>query len=370
MELLLATAADSGAVMYELAERWLQAGEKDKALDWLGRVVALHQGYDPSGDAQWTALFDDARFQKLIAAIHASAPPVHRSASAFTVDEKDLIPDGLGYDPSEHMFYLGSMAKRKIVKIHPDGSVSDFISPGQDGMFRVGSGMRVDTGTRTLWVTADEPDSTGVFHYDLRTGRLIRRYVVPAKGRPHLFNDLVVDRRGDVYVSDSWGDGVYRIAHETDRLETFAPDLKLASANGLALSADEAALYVAHFNGGVTLIDLATKKARLLAHPSNVTLAGIDGLYCVGNSLIAVQSGIGWPRVVRFQLNAAGNQVVNMEVLESRNPLFYGWGATTGVVVRDTFYYIANSQIWRLVNDRIDQPDQLTPIQILKVKFR
>lgn len=364
------TTADSGAVMFQRAGRLLRAGQKDNALDWLRRVVALHQGYDPSGDADWAPLFDDTRFQQLVTEIHAAIPVVHRSAPAFTIVESDLIPDGLGYDSIDDVFYLGSMAKRKIVKIRRDGSVSDFIGPRQGGIFRVGSGLRVDPRTRTLWATADEPDSTGVFHYDLRTGTLIQKYVVSARGQSHLFNDLIVNRRGDVFVTDTWENRLYRIAHDTNRLEPLAADVALPFANGIALSPDETALYVTRFDG-VAVIDLATGHGRVLSHPRDVTLAGIDGLYCVGSSLIAVQQGIGWPRVVRFQLNAAGGaQVVDMEVLESRNPLFFGWGATTGAIVGDTLYYVANTQIWRFVNDRIDAPEKLTPIQILKVRFR
>jgi DNA-binding beta-propeller fold protein YncE len=364
------TASDSGAVMFERAGRLLQEGHKDKALDWLRRVVALHQGYDPSGDARWAPLFDDARFQRLVTEIHATVPVVRRSKRAFTITESDLIPDGLGYDSTEDVFYLGSMAKRKIVKIRRDGSVSDFIGPRDGGIFRVGSGMRIDPRTRTLWATADEPDSTGVFHYDLRTGTLIQKYVISAQGQSHLFNDLIVNRRGDVFVTDTWGNRIYRIGHDTNRLELLAGDLTVPFANGIALSPDEAALYVTR-SEGVVLIDLATGHGRLLSHPRDVTLAGIDGLYCVGSSLIAVQQGIGWPRVVRFQLNAeGGDEVVGMDVLEARNPLFFGWGATTGAIVGDTFYYVANTQIWRFVNDRIEAPEKLTPIQILKVKFR
>ena len=356
--------------MYELARRWWRAGERDSALDWLEKVAALRQGYDPSGDETWTGLFDDPRFRQLTERIHAVIPVIHRSDTAFTVTESDLDPDGIGYDPAERVFYLGSMAKRKIVKIQPDGRVSDFIAPRQDGMLRVGSGIKVDPRTRTLWVTCDSPDSTAVFHYDLGTGKLIRKYAVSARGETHLFNDLVVSRRGDVYVSDTWGGHVYRIAHDTDRLELFAPRVHLPGANGLDLSPDERALYVARFNGGISVIDIASGAARLLSHPADVTLAGIDGLYAVGHSLVAVQSGIGWPRVVRFDLNAEGDRVVGLEVLESRNPLFFGWGATTGVVVRDSFYYVANTQIWRFVNDRVDDPRQLTPIEILRVRFR
>src|SRR5262245_20873890 len=80
---LLATTADSGAVMYALAERWLEAGRKDQALLWLRRVAALHQGYDPSGDERWAGLSGDAQFQGLIAEIRSSIPVVHRSEPAL-----------------------------------------------------------------------------------------------------------------------------------------------------------------------------------------------------------------------------------------------------------------------------------------------
>src|SRR5262249_4429010 len=178
------------------------------------------------------------------------------------------------------------MAKRKIVRITADGGASDFIAPRQDGMLRVGSGIKIDDRTRTMWVTADAADSTGVFHYDLRTGKLIRKYIVPAEKRSHIFNDLVVSRQGDVYVSDTPGGRVYWIAHDTDRLEVFAPQVHLPGANGLDLSPDERMLYVAHFNGGISVINLAAGTGRLLSHPAHVTLAGIDGLYAVGPSLL------------------------------------------------------------------------------------
>lgn len=64
-----------------------------------------------------------------------------------------------------------------------------------------------------------------------------------------MFNDLVLNRRGDVFVTDTWGGHVYRIAHDTNGLEMLAGELKLPSANGIALSPDEASLYVARFDG-------------------------------------------------------------------------------------------------------------------------
>ena len=86
-------------------------------------------------------------------------------------------------------------------------------------------------------------------------------------------------------------------------------------------------------------------------------------------SLIAIQNGINPHRVVRLSLNRNGDAVERFDVLEANNPLFDE--PTLGVVVKDTFYYVANSQ-W----GAIDNKGQLAPAEklrepvILKMKLR
>lgn len=48
------------------------------------------------------------------------------------------------------------------------------------------------------------------------------------------------------------------------------------------------------------------------------------------------------PRIVRFSLSADNRKVIDMTVLERRNPLFDG--ITTGALVGDKLYYVANPQ--------------------------
>ena len=47
-----------------------------------------------------------------------------RSEIAFRLPERDLIPEGICYDPEDDVFYLGSIRKSKILKISRDGEVS------------------------------------------------------------------------------------------------------------------------------------------------------------------------------------------------------------------------------------------------------
>ena len=55
------------------------------------------------------------------------------STTAFSVLEKDLIPEGITYDPVEQAFFLSSLYKSKIIKIDNKGNRSDFTKERQDG---------------------------------------------------------------------------------------------------------------------------------------------------------------------------------------------------------------------------------------------
>jgi hypothetical protein len=82
---------------------------------------------------------------------------------------------------------------------------------------------------------------------------------------------------------------------------------------------------------------------------------GIDGLYLVGHTLIAIQNGTMPERVVRLELDAALSRVERWEPVESRSA---GLGDPThGVVVGPTFYFIANSGWDRFNDDGTVKPD-------------
>ncbi len=67
---------------------------------------------------------------------------------AFRIPEKDLIPEGITYNPSTKTFYVSSISKRKIVSVDEQVRIKDFISSGQDGIGEV-LGLKVAEGK--LW---------------------------------------------------------------------------------------------------------------------------------------------------------------------------------------------------------------------------
>ena len=364
LEKLLATAAEPGVVMVEIARQYAIAGDRKQALAWFQKAVALNPEYTPEFDRDFETMAALPGFQALVERARKASPPVRRGALAFTVTESDLIPEGLAWDARSQKLYLGTINKRKIVEIAPGGVVRDFIAAGQDGIGSV-LGMKVDPRTNTLWANSlSNTEGSGVFHYDLATGRLIKKYVLPAD---LLFNDLEVTAKGDLFATATRAQALYWISAKTDKLEEWRPGLKLRDANGIALSSDQKRLFISTFPDGVTVIDLESGSVRGLAHPASVSLASIDGLYFHHNSLIAVQNGCIAHRVARFFLNPALDGILKAEVLERGNPLFDI--PTTGAVAGGTFYFVANSQLHNYGAKGIADRAKLRPISILKVKL-
>jgi hypothetical protein len=96
-------------------------------------------------------------------------------------------------------------------------------------------------------------------------------------------------------------------------------------------------------------------------------MAGADGLYWRNGSLIAVQNGMGSPRVAAFKLSRDGNRVTQVTVLENRSP--FTVLPTTGAIRGNDFYFIVNSQIDNLNGDKIMDVTKLAAVRIAVVRL-
>lgn len=378
LKALLAVAPSHPGVMARLARAYLAAGQPEQALESLDRAISLGGGLGVLRDEAFVRFLDTPQAQAAAARLEALKTPAGASRVAFRVAERDLIPEGIAYDPETGAFFLSSIYRRKIVRIDPGGRVSDFTASKQDGLLCV-LGMKVDARRRALWVATEggepmidaSPSDTlrsAVFEYDLGSGKLVKAYWAPADATRHLFNDLVVDSRGEVLVTDTEEGALYAIGARTGRLERLLPPSTWDYPNGIALSADERTAYVAHA-WGITLVDRATGRLRELEAPPGVTTVGMDGLYTHGGELIGVQNGIEPARVVAFALNEAGDRVVGARTIARNHPSFDT--PTTGVIVGDSIYFIANSQITAFSPDGTIFPhDRLHDVVVLESPLR
>jgi len=369
---------DHGGVLYGLASAYAIEGDTTKALETLRRFAALGYFADVAADSDLAGLRGAPAFVEIRRALEENERPVVQSAVAFTLPERDLLTEGIAFDPRTRAFFVGSAHHRKVLRIDHSGRVSDFVTAERDGLWAP-LGMKVDAHRGVLWVAmAAIPqmlhyDSTaagrsGLFRYDLATSKLTGEFLIAPDSVPHLLGDLTISRAGDVYASDSRAPVVWQVRSGAHSIERFLESPLLLSAQGLALTPDERTLYLADYSRGMLKIDIRSRTVSLIPCRNGVLALGIDGLYLAGGKLIGIQNGVEPHRVVRLTLDARGDSLIEAEVLERRHPRHAE--PTLGVVVGRDLFYIANSQ-WEKFGEigTVERPQELMPPVILRLRL-
>jgi len=348
-----------GAALYFLAAAKQHLRETREALALLKECLALQEGFDPSGDPTFLGLKEMKEFSTLTENVHRNFPVVAQAREAIRTTEKDLVPEGLAYAAQRNVFYLSSLNRRKIVEIGRDGNISDFVPSDRFGLLPV-LGIRISPSDDTVWADSfADSGRTELLHFD-SVGKLLGRFK-PEGSAKHGFNDLVIRKNGEVITTDSLANAVLRFDPVAGSFSPLPVHRPLFYPNGITLSEDDHTLYVAD-SLGVVRVDLANGESRDVDPGPRSTLAGIDGLYWHNGSLIGIQNGIGSPRVAAFRLSSDGLRVTRTTVLENRSNFCIL--PTTGAIRGSDFFFIVNSQIDNLNNDKVMDVTRLEAIRI------
>jgi sugar lactone lactonase YvrE len=326
------------------------AGEAVRRLEQLAIDWKLDLGAE--ADTDFAGIRGTPEWKEYEAKLAELRKPMVRGRVAFTLKDPQLVATGIAVDGKTGDTYVASVRERKIVKRTKSGQVSDFIAEGQDG-FLAGASLLLDAKRGLLYAsTAGVPfmrkyekgdeEKSGVFAFDLKTGKTVRKVWLAADGKAHFLNALVMDRAGNVYVSDSLRAGIYRLRQGAQELEAFA-SAGFRSTQGLAFSHDEKTLYVADYSNGLWALDMATKEQRRIEGPPNAWLGNLDGLARVKDAFICVQIQVTPARVVRLRLDAKGERIASVETLERNRPDYNE--PIQGTVSDGAFFYVANSQL-------------------------
>ena len=315
--------------IYVLATQHGSAGHEAETVQWLNRLDELgwEHGVNTLDFQVKSRAFDDA-----VARLDAREPRVSKARRAFTISSRrELVPEGIAYDPVGDVFYISSLEQRKVVRVDRRGHATDF-APADHGTL----GMKVDAKRRLLWVAATDQKTvrSTLIAYNLDDPAQTKKI----EATPGQLNDLTLLEDGSLFTTDMGRGKVLRLAPGGDTFEEWADDFRYP--NGIAVSDDQRTLYVADFRG-VTRIDVARASARERIEPARraearpTLLNGIDGLSYDRGTLIGIQNAIGKTRVIRIHLSDH-----RVEILESKNALFEI--PLTGAVVGDDYYFIAN----------------------------
>ncbi len=107
-------------------------------------------------------------------------------------------PEGVAWDPRSESFFVGTIGTGVIYRATLEGTMlRPFITPDPAAPADSAVGMKVKGGK--LYVAGGLTGS--IYVYEIQTGALLARFETGAGG---FLNDLVVTRKGDVYVTDSF----------------------------------------------------------------------------------------------------------------------------------------------------------------------
>jgi len=289
------------------------------------------------------------------------------SEIAFQLPERDLIPEGICYDPEDDVFYLGSIRKSKILKISKEGEVEVFVQP-VEGEDRGYLGMNIDLNQRVLWANwhqdlkPNDPDPerslwTGIAKFDLEDGRLIREYLIEKTDKNHLFNDVAIAQDGTVYFTSFSYGVIYAIDSVTDEIQEYLRMPEGVWNNGIDITPDDRYLFVVG-SDGIFRVDLETKELLELPSPEEAIVGYGDGLYFHEGNLLAITGHREGEelvnRVIRLHLSETLDQITAIDVLDQDHPLYSN--PTTGAIAGDWFYYIATAQF-----EKFDEEGNLAP---------
>ncbi len=340
-------------VAYNTAAAAAHLGDIPAAFAGLSALCDMGVVFDLASDADFDSLHGTPRYEAALACMKSNAQPVTHAHMLRTLEEADLLPEDIAYDPTSKQMFVSSIRKSKII----DSNGALFAATELPVL-----ALAVDDARRTLWASigwlpqcercaANDKGKTALVAFDIDSRRVTRRIDSPVEG---VLGDMTIGNTGDVYVSDGESGAVFHLAPDATQLERIDPPGEFASPQQPALSADQTTLYVADYVRGIAAITLATRALTWLQPGADIALSGIDGLKIHGESFIAVQNGTRPARIVRISLD-----LKNFEVLEANWP---GLGEPThGTLIGNRYLFIANTG-WPEYGDDGKKRDGSAPV--------
>jgi hypothetical protein len=368
-----ALAPDVPMVIYLRAAAQAANAQHDAAFASLSRLADTGLAFNVAASPAFAALQADPRFDPLAQRFAQNGAARGVVDLAFTASglPTDFIPESILRDDAHGRWLLGSVRHARIDAVDDRGGAYDLVAERSGGLLSA-LGMRLVGDT--LWVasagfaetagvaTADIGRS-GLFEIDAGSGVVRRSWFLPADAQPHALGDVLLVG-SDLYASDSFGGGIYRLDADRSALRPVVEPGLLLSPQGMAER--DGALLVADYPTGLWRIDPASGALRKLRASAPAALTGIDGLYAHGRDLIAIQNGTTPKRILRIVLDERGDVIARVDVL-AQNLL--GWGEPALATIHDgALYYIANSQWDRFdANGQLPPPEQLEAPRIMRL---
>lgn len=349
--------------------------DKPAAYDTMLKMQRQGLSFD-FNDNEDTTNIRDTELYGFVNNLMMQAGEARGSSEVFaTLPDSMRLAEAIAWDGAGERLLVGSVADGRIVQIDGEGEVRDFASPpaNQDGWWSIYD-LLVDADAGVLWastaarppfesLSADSRGRSGLLKFDLDSGELQQRILLPDDGKADALANMTSDGAGGLFVADARRPVIYRLPADGSAIEPFLASPLLDSIRGISYVADTGQLYVVDYARGILRVDVAQRQAAPLMIPESLNLYGTDGLIYDDGALIIIQSGFRPQRVMRLELTEDGTEVTTLAALQVAHEDFDA--PTYGVVGGDRLYYFANSH-WAAVESGRLPADGLAPVRILQ----
>jgi hypothetical protein len=352
---------DRTDVLYRLAKVEAKLGHSEASLAYLKSYALSQLDFgDPAAQPEFQTMRTSSGFLQLEQIYRAGLRPTGTHLQLAVAPAADLLAEDLALNTQSGVRYLSSVHLGKVLTLDTTGHWSDFAGPAELSAWGIYA-LSVDVARARLWIStvagavsprfrpADKGRSA-ILRLNLISRAQEQRYELQ-DGHAHAFGDMALGPKGELYVSDGEGGGVYRIGVEPGaKMATCVSPGELRSPQTPVPLTDGTRLLVADYSRGIAIVNVrGPKGVSWLHHAPELAVYGIDGLYLHGQDLIAVQNGTVPERLLVMRLDPSFTQVLNWHVVLARTP---GLGDPThGVVRNNRFEFISNSG-WDRVDDQ------------------
>jgi hypothetical protein len=335
------------ALYFYLARFQAELGDARACVESLEKVAQLGDGFLPTRDG-FERVWNDPAFIAVRAKLEAKLPRLDYAPTAFELEDRLFIPEGIAYDAPSHTFFLGSIPQHRIVALDAATQASRTFA-GAEGDLDSILGLAVDSPRRLLYAVSTSAVTragrakrrNAVIAFEIDQHRLVRRYDVPEAQQ---LNDVAIAPGGRVFASDSGSGAVYELPVKAPAAaRIFVAPGQIRGRNGLAVSPDAYRLYVAH-SSGIAVVDIESGTLQRVANETRENIAAIDGLYMWQGQLIGVENLTNPGRVIAITLSSDGTKVTRVQTLLSHHHTAL-YEPTTGVPTANGFFLLAASGV-------------------------
>ncbi len=355
MQKLAQMAPNDPDIQFRLATAYALNNDKKNAFNTLLQLSNLGVSYDLNGED-----FDNIKgyglYRHVTEAFEINARPRGDYDPVMKLDDTRWVIDGMAWNPLKKRLLLGSVMTGQVLEVDTEKKrFKSWIRPNRKKGLQSVHDLAVDARHKRLWLSSNPGkrfrnpegvDQPMLFAFRLKNGRFLSRHPLPNADRPHNLGAVTVDDAGNVYVVDRLARAIYWLPKEKQKngtpLQLLVALPLLEGMSGIAWMPDSGKLYVSDSNTGVVLIDREKHRSVLLKTLAPLVTTGIERLYAVPGRLIAVQSSMSPQRIMRYDLNEAGDTIRSLKTLVSGQPELKL--PMAGAVVGPHFYFAANAQ--------------------------